>query len=104
MLDTPLGAYPVGEQILRAAEITRLQNRLDAGLGWHLTAAQETAALTPSYHGIPVADIAAGSHTEPKGIRSSARLSHWLGDFPQFDEAFQAGSLPGAAGPRGGNP
>ncbi|MDA3039334.1 MAG: HNH endonuclease signature motif containing protein, partial [Actinomycetota bacterium] len=93
VFDTPLSAMTVGEVIEQAAEVQRLRNRLDAILGQHLTAANNTAALTPPYVEIPATDIAAGSHTNPRPLRDAVLLHRWLEAFPVFNDAHRSGAL-----------
>ncbi len=93
VFDTALSAFGVGELIERAAEVQRLRNRLDAVLGQHLTAANNTAGLTLSYRGIPATDIAAGSNTNPRPLRDAVILNRWLEGFPAFADAHRNGVL-----------
>ncbi len=93
VFDTALSGFGVSELIQRAAEVQRLRSRLDAVLGQHLVAATDTAALTPSYRGIPATDIAAGSHTNPRPLRAAAVLNRWLEKFPVFADAHRDGVL-----------
>ena len=93
VFDTALSGFGISELIQRTAEVQRLRSRLDAVLGQHLTAASDTAALTPSYRGIPATDIAAGSHTNPRPLRAAAVVNRWLEKFPVFADAHQAGVL-----------
>ena len=93
VLDTPLSGLGVAQLVERTTEVQRLRSRLDAVLGQHLLSATKTAALTPSYVGVPATEVAAGSHTNPRPLGDAVLVNRWLDEFPTFAEAHRDGLL-----------